>query len=100
MYKNTRALEPRASSLINAYSSSRHIASESYRVTEGQSLAMALAKQVVLSAYDCAWPGKFTEDLRWLRILSNDKFIAIKHISSTAIPGFSAKPAIDFLASV
>ena len=61
---------------------------------------MTIVEQGKLSAYDCAWPGKFAKELRRLHILGKDKFIATEHISSTAVPGLSAKPIIDILASV
>jgi GrpB-like predicted nucleotidyltransferase (UPF0157 family) len=45
--------------------------------------------------YDPQWPHLFQAARAELLALAGDRFLAIDHIGSTAVPGLSAKPKID-----
>src|SRR6478609_5240693 len=64
------------------------------------SLARAIVEEVSLVAHDPRWAAQFVEERDRLLALFPDRFVAIAHIGSTAIPGLAAKPIIDILAGV
>lgn len=63
-------------------------------------VSRAIAQPVALAAYDPAWPAAFEAERARLMSLLPDRFVAIEHIGSTAVPGLVAKPLIDLLAGV
>ena len=56
--------------------------------------------EVVIAAYDPAWPEVFAGEAQAIRQALGDTFVAIEHVGSTAIPGLSAKPVIDIAVGV
>ncbi len=69
-------------------------------MNDSESLALAINEDVSLLTYDPTWPAIFEAEQRSLKSLCGAHLIAIEHIGSTAIPGMSAKPIIDIMASV
>lgn len=57
-------------------------------------------RQIIVAAYDSAWPDAFRRAADELETLPGPIFLEIHHIGSTAIPGMHAKPIIDILAVV
>lgn len=53
--------------------------------------------EVVLVAYDEAWPGLFVEQEQRIRRALGEVALAIHHAGSTSVPGLTAKPVIDIL---
>lgn len=54
--------------------------------------------QIIVKTYDSNWPVLFEKEKEsLLKVLPK---AAIEHIGSTAVPGLSAKPVIDIMASV
>lgn len=45
--------------------------------------------------YNPLWAGLFEEERRALKAIFGDRFLAIEHVGSTAVPGLPAKPIID-----
>ena len=60
---------------------------------------MADNKTAVI-AYDPAWPARFSDLGRHLRLELGDLAQRIDHIGSTAVPALAAKPVIDIQISV
>ena len=52
-------------------------------------------KQIVISAYDPAWPRMFESFREVYRVAFRELAIAIEHVGSTSVPGLAAKPIID-----
>lgn len=50
--------------------------------------------------YNPAWPQMFEEEAAQIKEALGENCIAIHHIGSTAVPGFSAKPLIDIITVV
>src|SRR5215207_5829384 len=72
-------------------------------MTDEESLLAAIYGEVVLQAYNPAWPQQFAAERDRLLALSPQlpaRLIDIQHIGSTAVPGLAAKPVIDLLAGV
>ncbi len=72
-------------------------------MTDQESLLAAIYEEVVLQAYNPAWPEQFAAERDRLLALSPQlpaRLIDIQHIGSTAVPGLAAKPVIDMLAGV
>jgi GrpB-like predicted nucleotidyltransferase (UPF0157 family) len=56
---------------------------------------------VVITAYDPAWPARFSIEADRLRAaLASVTILGIEHFGSTAVPGLGAKPIIDILIAV
>lgn len=56
---------------------------------------------VEIVSYDAAWPLRFEEEARHLRVVLQPWLAgSIEHIGSTAVPGLPAKPVIDIMAAV
>ena len=55
----------------------------------------AINGQVVLVAYDPAWPAMFREQADRIRAALGDRALRVEHIGSTSVPGLIAKPCID-----
>ena len=51
-------------------------------------------------SYNPIWPESFKSEAERLSVVLGDNLNQIDHIGSTAVPGLSAKPIIDILASV
>jgi len=51
-------------------------------------------------SYNPIWPESFESEAEQLSVVLSDNLNQIDHIGSTAVPGLSAKPIIDILASV
>ncbi len=49
---------------------------------------------------DPAWAQTFEEEAGQITAALGDEVVAVHHIGSTAIPGISAKPIVDFLVEV
>jgi GrpB-like predicted nucleotidyltransferase (UPF0157 family) len=64
------------------------------------SLSRAIGEDVHLVPHDPRWAAQFVAERDRLFDLLPDRFAAIEHIGSTAVPGFPAKPVIDLLAGV
>ena len=64
------------------------------------SLTRAIFEEVCLVAHDPRWAAQFVEERDRLVALFPDRFAAIEHIGSTAVPGLAAKPIIDIIAGV
>jgi GrpB-like predicted nucleotidyltransferase (UPF0157 family) len=64
------------------------------------SLARAIVEEVRIVAHDLRWTEQFVTERDRLLNLLPDRFTAIEHIGSTAIPGLAAKPVIDIVAGV
>lgn len=72
-------------------------------MTDQESLLAAIHEEVVLQAYNPAWPLQFVAERDRLLALSPQlpaRLIDIQHIGSTAVPDLAAKPVIDMLAGV
>lgn len=57
-------------------------------------------RTVALVEYDPGWPARFAEERARIREAVRDRFVALEHVGSTAIPGMPAKPVIDILGGV
>ncbi|WP_028589579.1 GrpB family protein [Paenibacillus massiliensis] len=55
---------------------------------------------VILEAYNPNWAAEYDIERRKLLELLGNQVISIEHIGSTAVPGLTAKPVIDFMAGV
>lgn len=64
------------------------------------SLTQAISEEVHIAAHDSRWVAQFIVERDRLLGLLPDRFAAIEHIGSTAIPRLAAKPIIDILAGV
>lgn len=69
-------------------------------MNDQESLLAAIHENVQLQDYDASWPETFILERDRLLSLFPGAFVDIQHIGSTAVPGLSAKPIIDILASV
>ena len=56
--------------------------------------------EVVIAAYDPAWPQVFAGEAQAIRQALGETLVEIEHVGSTAIPGLAAKPVIDIAVSV
>jgi GrpB-like predicted nucleotidyltransferase (UPF0157 family) len=56
--------------------------------------------EVVLAAYNPAWPALYEAERATLQRATGDLFVVVEHIGSTAVPGLAAKPIIDIAATV
>jgi GrpB-like predicted nucleotidyltransferase (UPF0157 family) len=56
-----------------------------------------MADEVVVVAYDPAWPDRFASARARVSELLGARALGIEHIGSTSVPGLSAKPVIDVL---
>ncbi len=65
-----------------------------------ESLARAIAEGVCIATHDSRWATLFVEERDRLLDLFPDRFSAIEHIGSTAVPRLAAKPIIDILAGL
>jgi GrpB-like predicted nucleotidyltransferase (UPF0157 family) len=65
-----------------------------------QSLARALVEPVALSAHDAGWAAAFERERARLVARLPGRFVDVRHVGSTAVPGLVAKPVIDILAGV
>jgi GrpB-like predicted nucleotidyltransferase (UPF0157 family) len=57
--------------------------------------ATAVTRDIVVSAYDPAWPDWFDTVRRYVWPAIADIAVRIDHVGSTAVPGLAAKPIID-----
>ena len=64
------------------------------------SLTHAISEEICLSSHDSQWKEQFNAERDRLLSLLPDRFLAIEHVGSTAVPGLAAKPIIDILAGV
>ena len=53
-----------------------------------------------LSAYDDAWPARYTAEADQIRAALGAQLRRIEHVGSTAVPGLVAKPIVDIALSV
>lgn len=53
-----------------------------------------------LQDYSELWPGLYEAERQRLLLVLTDTFLDVQRIGSTSIPGMTAKPIIDILASV
>lgn len=60
----------------------------------------AIHDEIVVTAYDAAWPARFSIESQLLSVALRDLDPAIEHIGSTAVVGLAAKPIIDMLVGV
>ncbi len=51
--------------------------------------------EVVLVAYDEAWPAVYAQQERRIRTALGDLVLGVHHMGSTSIPGMAAKPVVD-----
>ena len=66
-----------------------------------EKIARVLSEEILIQAYNPAWPGLFEQEKRHLlACLPGDLVQRIEHFGSTAVPGLCAKPIIDMLVSV
>lgn len=56
--------------------------------------------EVVIAAYDPAWPEVFAGEAQAIRQALGDTLVAIEHVGSTAVPGLAAKPIVDIMVGV
>ena len=56
--------------------------------------------EVVIAAYDPAWPDIFAGEAQAIRQALGEMLVGIEHVGSTAIPRLAAKPVIDIIVSV
>jgi len=61
---------------------------------------VAGAEPVRLLPHDQRWAGAFDEESRRIRARWTGRYVEIRHIGSTAVPGLLAKPVIDMLAGL
>jgi len=52
-------------------------------------------RELVVVAYDPAWPGRFDTERRRIASALGDGAITIHHVGSTAVEGLAAKPVVD-----
>ncbi len=57
-------------------------------------------RRIVIADYDPAWPVRFDAERARVASALGDRALTIEHIGSTSVPGLSAKPIIDLLATV
>jgi GrpB-like predicted nucleotidyltransferase (UPF0157 family) len=57
-------------------------------------------REIVLAAYDPAWPAKFAHHARIIADALGGTALRIEHVGSTSVPGLAAKPIIDILVEV
>ena len=57
-------------------------------------------KNVKLSKYDSGWKKAFEEEKTAIQNKLGKMVLDIEHIGSTAIPGMSAKPILDFMVAI
>jgi GrpB-like predicted nucleotidyltransferase (UPF0157 family) len=50
--------------------------------------------------YDPEWPNRYETAAARIREAGGDRFVALEHIGSTAVPGLAAKPIVDVLGGV
>ena len=55
---------------------------------------------VRLETYNPVWHEIFEAEKSALRQILGDKFIAVEHVGSTAIPGIKAKPILDLMVAI
>ena len=55
--------------------------------------------EVVIAAYDPAWPQVFAGEAQAIQQALGETLVEIEHVGSTAIPGLAAKPVIDIACS-
>ena len=58
------------------------------------------ARRVILAPYDPSWPSMYDEARREITEAVGDDILGIEHVESTAVPGLTAKAAIDILVDV
>ena len=51
--------------------------------------------EVVLVAYDEAWPAVYAREEKRIRGALGDTVVGVHHMGSTSIPGMTAKPVVD-----
>jgi GrpB-like predicted nucleotidyltransferase (UPF0157 family) len=54
-----------------------------------------VAEDVVLHAYDPAWPARFDQLATAIRGALGPRVLALDHVGSTSVPGLAAKDVID-----
>ena len=57
-------------------------------------------REVVLAAYDPAWPASFAQHAGIIAGALAGTALRIEHVGSTSVPGLAAKPIIDILVAV
>jgi len=57
-------------------------------------------REIVLAAYDPAWPAKFAHHAGIIAGALGGTALRIEHVGSTSVPGLAAKPIIDILLQV
>ena len=55
---------------------------------------------VVLSTYNSGWELAFQDEKKSILDKFGNKVVAVEHVGSTAIPGMSAKPVLDFMVAI
>ena len=63
-------------------------------------ISQAIAEAIVLCPANPEWPTEFATERQRLFNALPQRFVAIEHFGSTAVPGLIAKPVIDILASL
>ena len=53
------------------------------------------ARQLVIVAYDPAWPQRFAEIRAMIQRTIPGTYHSVEHVGSTSVPGLAAKPIID-----
>lgn len=57
-------------------------------------------REIVLAAYDPAWPAKFRRHAAIIADALGATALRIEHVGSTAVPGLAAKPIVDIVVGV
>lgn len=58
---------------------------------------MSKLKNIVVVAYDPAWPGMYASEAEKIARVFGKFLISIEHVGSTSIPNLPAKPIIDIM---
>lgn len=69
-------------------------------MVNSESLEKAIHERILIIPYDASWIEKFILEKQRLLSLLPQELKVVEHIGSTSVPGLSAKPIIDIVASV
>lgn len=56
-----------------------------------------MSQHIIVAKYNPDWPQMFAQEATVIKEILGSNCIAVHHIGSTAVPGLSAKPIIDFM---
>jgi len=66
----------------------------------GAELDVVAAGEIVIVAYDAAWPRIYEHERQRIQAALRETLVAIEHIGSTSVPGLAAKPIVDIMVGI